>query len=357
MGRVVVVGWTSMDVTTRVARIPRPGETVTGSAVTLSPGGRGANQAVAARRLGAETVMVGAVGSDGFGSALREFLRGEAVDVTPLAVVDGPSGTAVTTVDEAGESVIVIVPGANAAVSAGGLDALRLGPGDVVLLQNEIPAAVNATALTRARAAGARTVLNAAPRGPVALNAVPRQPAAADPFTAAGPFTEADPFTQAGRFTQADPFTDAGRFTEADLLAAADVILLDEHEFAGLVPAAVGVGSLPGPQALVEVRGLLADGAGPNDNIVVTLGGAGVCARIAGTVVTLAARRVPVVDTAGADDCFCGAFGAGLAGGLPAATALFHANLAATIAVQRPGAGPAMPTRAELDDLLTGGGP
>ncbi len=328
MGRVVVVGSTSMDVTARADRIPGPGETVIGSSVTLSPGGRGANQAVAARRLGAETVMVGAVGSDGFGSALREFLRGEAVDVTPLAVVAGPSGTAVTTVDETGESVIVIVPGANATVSARGLDALRLGPGDVVLLQNEIPASVNAAALDRARAAGARTLLNAAPHRPPAANLL----------------------TEAGLVTEAD------LVTEANLLAAADVVLVNEHEFAGLVPAAVGVGSLPGPRALVEVRGLLADGAGPNDNIVVTLGGAGVCARIAGTVVTLAARRVPVVDTTGADDCFCGAFGAGLAGGLPAATALFHANLAATIAVQRPGAGPAMPTWAELDDLLTGGG-
>ncbi|WP_261568255.1 ribokinase [Frankia gtarii] len=311
MGRVVVVGSTNMDVTTRVDRIPGPGETVTGSSVALSPGGKGANQAVAARRLGAETVMVGAVGSDGFGSALREFLRGEAVDVAPLAVVDGPSGTAVTMVDGAGENVIVVVPGANAAVSARGLDALRLGPGDVVLLQNEIPAVVNAAALHRARAAGARTMLNAAPHRP----------------------------------------------TAADLLAAADVVLVNEHEFASLVPAAVGVGSLPGPRALVEVRGLLADGAGPNDNIVVTLGGAGVCARIAGTVVTLAARHVPVVDTTGAGDCFCGAFGAGIAAGLPAATALFHANLAATIAVQRAGAGIAMPTRAELDELLTSGGP
>jgi ribokinase len=308
MGRVVVVGSANMDVTTRVDRIPRPGETVTGSAVALAPGGKGANQAVAARRLGADTIMIGAVGTDGFGAALREFLRGEAVDITGLAVFDAPSGTAVTMVDETGENVIAVVPGANAAVSAAGLDPFGLGPDDVVLLQNEIPTAANADALARARAAGARTILNAAPSRP----------------------------------------------TPPELLAGVDVLLVNEHELADLVPAATAVVALSPPWAMTEVRGMLADGAGPTENIVVTLGGAGVCARIDGAIVMLAARDVPVIDTTGAGDCFCGAFGAGLAGGLPAATSLFHANLAASLAVQRPGAGPAMPTRTQLDDLLAG---
>ncbi|SNQ48767.1 Ribokinase [Frankia canadensis] len=313
MGRVVVVGSTNMDVTTRVDRIPQPGETVAGSAVVFTPGGRGANQAVAASRLGAPTVLVGAVGSDGFGAVLHEFLRGEAIDVTCLVRLDSVTGTAVTMVDDAGENVIAIVPGANTAVSAAALDGLGLGPDDVVLLQQEIPASANAQALSRARAAGARTVLNAAPHRPMA----------------------------------ADPLA-------ADVRAAVDVLVVNEHELAGLVPEAAGLPHLAATAAVAAVRGLLADGAGPTADIVVTLGGAGTCARIGDAVVTLAAPQVPVVDTTGAGDCFCGAFGAGLAAGLPAATALFHANLAASLAVQRPGAGAAMPTRAELDALLTG---
>ncbi|MCK9897636.1 ribokinase [Frankia sp. AgB32] len=308
MGRVVVVGSANMDVTTRVDRLPRPGETVAGSTVALLPGGKGANQAVAARRLGADTIMIGAVGADGFGAALRDFLHAEAVDVSGLAVFDMATGTAVMMVDSEGENVIVVVAGANAAVSADGLDRLGLRADDVVLLQNEIPTRVNADVLTRARAVGARTILNTAPSRP------------------------------------APP----------ELLGAVDLLLVNEHELADLVPAAAGLCTRTSAEAISTVRGLLADGAGPTENIVVTLGAAGVCARVDGTVVTLAARDVPVVDTTGAGDCFCGALGAGLALGLPTATALFHANLAASLAVQRFGAGPAMPTRAELDDLLAG---
>ncbi len=310
MGRVVVVGSTNMDVAIRVDRLPRPGETVAGSAVALVPGGKGANQAVAARRLGADTMMIGAVGTDGFGAALRDFLRAEAVDVSGLAVFDAPTGTAVTMVDGAGENVIAVVPGANAAVWASGLDRLGLTADDVVLLQNEIPTRVNADVLARARAAGARTILNAAPSRP----------------------------------------------TPPDLLGAVDVLLVNEHELADLVPAAAAALGRGAGETVATVRGLLADGAGPTENIVVTLGPAGVCARVDGAVLTLAARHVPVVDTTGAGDCFCGALGAGLAAGLPAATALFHASLAASLAVQRFGAGPAMPTRAELDELLAGRG-
>jgi len=308
VGRVVVVGSTNMDVTTRVERLPRPGETVTGSAVVFTPGGKGANQAVAASRLGARTVLVGAIGADGYGTALRQFLRDEGIDITGLDRFDSPTGTAVTLVDDAGENVIAVVPGANAHVWPGRLEQLGLSPDDVVLLQQEIPAAANEQALAHARAAGARTVLNAAPRRPVA----------------------------------------------AGLLAAVDVLVVNGHELAGLVPAAADLPSLSPTRLVAAVRGLLADGAGPTGNIVVTLGAAGTCARIDDAVVTLAAPEVPVVDTTGAGDCFCGAFGAGLAAGLPTATALFHANLAASLAVQRPGAGAAMPTRADLDALITG---
>ncbi|CAO5156172.1 Ribokinase [Frankia sp. AiPs1] len=318
MGRVVVVGSVNMDVTTRVDALPRPGETVRGSAVAITPGGKGANQAVAARRLGAPTHLVGAVGSDGFAATLREFLQAEEIDLAGLARSDTPTGTAVTMVDVAGENVIAVVAGANAKTTATHLTAVGLGPADVLLLQNEIPAEVNADAIARAQAAGACVVLNAAPYRP-------------------------------------DP---------QELLAAVDLLVVNEHELAGLVPQAAPLVTsasdstwaesqpLARAQLLARVRGLLADGIGPSRNIVVTLGAAGVCARIEDTVVTLAALEMPVVDTTGAGDCFCGALAAGLAGGLPAATALFHANLAASLAIGRPGAAAAMPSRARFDDLL-----
>ena len=165
MGRVVVVGSLNVDLVTHVERHPKPGETVRGNGLERLAGGKGANQAVAASTAGASVAMVGCVGSDEAGSAYVTRLLALGVDVAAVRVEpDCPTGHALITVDEAGENAIVVVAGANAALAVEDLEVLgSAGPGDVVLLQLEIPPAVVAAAARRASARGARVILNLAP--------------------------------------------------------------------------------------------------------------------------------------------------------------------------------------------------
>jgi ribokinase len=220
-------------------------------------------------------------------------LAGGGLDLSGLVTVDGPAGTALILVDARGENVIVIIPGANATVDSRQAEALDLSPGDVVLLQNEIPEQVNLAAARRARAAGARSILNLAPYRP----------------------------------------------TGGELLETADVLVLNESEYEALtgVPMSTNDAVLNRP--------------GPGD-VVVTVGAAGVRARVNGSPVAIPAYNVAVLDTTGAGDCFCGAFGAALAAGRDTDAALRFANAAAALAVQRHGAAPAMPGRAETEALL-----
>ncbi|MGZ4721126.1 PfkB family carbohydrate kinase [Oryzihumus sp.] len=179
MGRVFVLGSLNVDLVTRVQRHPRPGETVLGEGLARFAGGKGANQAVAARAAGAEVVMLGAVGADDGGAAYRRRLGTLGIDAGPVSVEAGAvTGHAIITVDAAGENVIVVVPGANAAVSATHLSALdRAGPGDVLLASLEVPVAAVAAAVRRATGVGARVVLNLAPYAALPLDVV----ALADP--------------------------------------------------------------------------------------------------------------------------------------------------------------------------------
>jgi len=164
MGRVVVVGSLNVDLVTHVERHPKPGETVRGSGLERLAGGKGANQAVAASAEGASVAMVGCVGSDEAGSAYVARLLALGVDVSAVRVQPGcPTGHALITVDEAGENSIVVVAGANAAVALEDLEVLgSVGPGDVVLLQLEVPLVVVAAAARRASTRGARVILNLA---------------------------------------------------------------------------------------------------------------------------------------------------------------------------------------------------
>ena len=163
MARVVVVGSLNIDLVTHVERFPQPGETLLGEGLERLAGGKGANQAVAAREAGAEVVMVGAVGDDDAGRSYATRLRGLGID-TRLEIVAGPSGHAMITVDEAGENVIIVVPGANAQLGESALSPLdELGAGDVVLVQLEIPLTTAGVAVRRASARGARVVINCSP--------------------------------------------------------------------------------------------------------------------------------------------------------------------------------------------------
>lgn len=302
MGRVVVVGSINVDVVARSSRIPRPGETVLGESITLLPGGKGANQAVAAHRLETSVVLSGAVGNDQFSAVSLDFFRSEGINLEHISTADGATGTALIVVDDRGENSIVIVPGANQQLWADGSQDLGLDGTDVTLLQNEVPEVINIAALEQAQTAGARCILNLAPY----------------------------------------------RDTSNDLLSQIDYLIVNETEFAELLQM--------DPNDMLEdrVSGLLAEGAGPTNNIVVTLGEVGLVARLSGgSVSRIAAYKVPVIDTTGAGDCFCGAFAAALVRGSEPEAALAFANCAAAISVQRVGAGPSMPTRAEVEALLS----
>ena len=302
MGRVFVAGSINMDVVATAERHPRIGETVAGQAVHYFPGGKGANQAVAAAKLGASTALIGRLGDDAFGQQLQTFLAAQGVG---LALVrDTPAvhtGTALITVADA-DNTIVVVPGANGCVSTEDVAAAALTKGDVAVSQFEIPLPTISAFFKRARAAGAITILNPAPA------------------MACGP----------------------------DLLELVDVLILNETELGFFANAELRDDDPPA--RFVEAATRLPTGA--ETIICVTLGKRGVLALVAGEASMIAGRAVKAVDTTGAGDCFVGALAAQLAGGAPIHNALAYANIAASISVRRMGAAPSMPTAAEVSAVL-----
>jgi len=302
MGRVFVAGSINMDVVTTADRHPRVGETVVGKAVLYFPGGKGANQAVAAAKLGASSKLIGRLGTDAFGQELRAFLAAEGVDLAFVKdTAEAHTGTALITIANA-DNTIVVVPGANALVSADDASAAVLASGDVAVSQFEIPLPTIRAFFQRARAAGATTILNPAP---------------------------------AIKF---------GR----ELLDLVDVLVLNETELGFLTGIELRdsdddarfVDSIRSLQTRVE------------QTVCVTLGRRGVLAAINGEVSVIAGRAVKAVDTTGAGDCLVGALAAQLARGTAIHDALNYANAAASICVQRMGAAPSMPTAAEVASVL-----
>ncbi|MHA7274682.1 ribokinase [Arthrobacter sp. TMT4-20] len=299
---VVIVGSINQDIVARVNRIPRPGETVLASTLVRTGGGKGANQAVAARRAGGASVaFVGAVGTDPDGEMLREALLADDIDVSGLSQVDGPSGTALISVDAAAENTIVVVPGANAVPTS--LTTAQRGlvnAANVVLTQLEVPTAIVLDAAS-VRNNQAWHLLNAAPSA---------------------------------------PFVTDG----AALLLSVDVLIVNEHEALD----AAGVGDLDTAVTALasRVRAL-----------VVTLGRHGslvVCGDERADVPAFAADPI---DTTGAGDTFCGVFAATLdASGRSPGTvdiplllqAARAGAAAAALAVARSGAQDAVPTASEV---------
>jgi ribokinase len=303
LGRVFVAGSINMDVVATATRHPRVGETVAGQAVHYFPGGKGANQAVAAAKLGASTALIGRLGTDAFGQQLRTFLAAQGVDLALVKNTAGThSGTAIITIADA-DNTIVVVPGANALVSSDDVAVPMLAKGDVAVSQFEIPQATIAAFFGRARAAGASTILNPAPA------------------IACGP----------------------------ELLGLVDILILNETELGFLAHTELHDGDAP--DRFVEVARRLQTGT--NGIICVTLGRRGVLALVGGEALMIAGRAVKAVDTTGAGDCFVGALAAQLAGGQPIRDALEYANAAASICVQRMGAAPSMPTAAEVKTVIT----
>jgi ribokinase len=297
-----VVGSLNLDLVVRVARLPGPGETVTGSDVFRNPGGKGANQAVAAARLGRRVAMVGCVGDDDAGRELLGSLAGAEVDTAQVRVVDGvPSGTAFITVGEDGENQIVVSPGANARLTPADVAAARpaLEAATVTLLQLEVP--LEAVAAAAATAAG-RVVLNPAPV----------------------------------------------RDLPGDLLTGVDVLVPNRVELAQLAGASV-------PET-VEAAGTLA-GRLPARAVVVTLGADGALVVEDGRVSHVPSVPVRPVDTTAAGDAFCGGLADALAGGASLQEAARRAVRVAAAACLRPGAQASLPTPADLEALPGPGGP
>jgi ribokinase len=302
MGRVFVAGSINMDVVATADHHPKVGETVAGKDVFYFPGGKGANQAVAAARLGASTALIGRLGEDAFGADLKTFLTAQGVDLSFVWPTTGiHTGTAIITVAQS-DNTIVVVPGANGIVIADDVAAPALAKGDIAVSQFEIPLPAITAFFRRARAAGVTTILNPAP----------------------------------------------ARSFGAELLELVDILVLNETE----------LGSLTGTELrdTDEVARFVAAAQSLQTSraqvICVTLGPRGAIALVGDAPLIVAARAVTAVDTTGAGDCFVGALAAQLAAGAAIGDALAYANLAASICVQRMGAAPSMPTAKEVSALL-----
>lgn len=305
MGRVFVAGSINMDVVATADRHPRVGETVAGRQVLYFPGGKGANQAVAASRLGAKTTLIGRLGQDSFGAELRTFLAAQGID--PGSIKETPethTGTAIITV-AASDNTIVVIPGSNALVSAGDVASVPLAKGDVAVSQFEIPLPTIAAFFQRARAAGATTLLNPAP----------------------------------------------AQKMSPELLALADILVLNETEL-GFLASSELTDDDETAKIIAVARKLQARA---DQTICVTLGKRGVLALAGSEEFAVQGHAVKAVDTTGAGDCFVGALASQLANGVALRAAFAFANAAASISVQRMGAGPSMPTAAEVAAVLSAG--
>ena len=298
---ITVIGSINLDLIGDVERLPSPGETVGGSRFRTAPGGKGANQALAAARAGAPVRMVGAVGKDGFAAEALSLLRSGGVDISGVHESHSSTGVALILVEEGGENVIAIIHGANGSVKPGDFARAEFLPGEVMLLQNEIPIATVSAALDRARAAGVTTVLNTAPAHDHA----------------------------------------------AELLGKADYVISNETEF-DLYSKAL---KLTGKKREDRMR----DFVGKSERtIIVTLGADGVVAMSPEETLTVPAMKIEPVDTVGAGDTFCGYFGAALLAGLPLEQALRRAAVAGSLACLKPGAQPAIPLAADVDRAIAG---
>jgi ribokinase len=304
MGGVFVAGSINMDVVATADRHPKIGETVAGNAVLYFPGGKGANQAVAAAKLGAATTLIGRLGGDAFGRDLKSFLDAQGIDLRFVhETAEAHTGTAIITVANA-DNTIVVIPGANALVGAADVAKPTLAAGDVAVSQFEIPLPTIKAFFARARAARATTILNPAPMVGI----------------------------------------------DRELLDLVDILILNETELGVLTNTELHDND--NLDRFIDAARSL--GTSADRVICVTLGKRGVLALVNGEPLTIAGRAVKAVDTTGAGDCFVGAVAAQLSSGNSIRSALAYANAAASICVQRMGAAPSMPTAAEVAAALRG---
>jgi ribokinase len=303
MSDVVVLGSLNMDLVVRTAAIPRPGETVAGHGFTTIPGGKGANQAAAAR-LGAAVEMVGRVGDDAFGPALLDNMRRQGVGVAHVMTdPQAPSGIAMITIDERGENAIIVAPGANGQVSSQDLHQARdlLAGARYLVMQFEIPLDTVGEAIALARELGVQVILNPAPAYAV----------------------------------------------DADFLRGVTCLIANETEAETLTGIAVGDEDPASSKSSVATaaEGLLALGI---PMVIITLGARGAFLLTSDLRLHVPARQVEVVDTTAAGDAFVGGFVAALLRDLALPDAVRYATCAGTLATTRLGAQTSLPSAEEV---------
>ncbi|MDM9647212.1 ribokinase [Rhizobium sp. S163] len=298
---ITVFGSINMDLIATTQRLPKPGETVAGNGFSTAAGGKGANQALAARRAGRSVTMAGAVGHDGFSDEALALLKEAGTDLQSVKRADQPTGTAIILVGGDGENMIAVVPGANGTVTPQDADQAvgAMSKGDTLMLQLEIPVAAVEQALAAARAKGVTTVLNLAPL-----------------------------------------IADAAR-----LGRLADIVIANETEFELLA----GQENMTPEEREMALQRLNAE---TGQTLIVTLGADGVVAIRDGAMWRAKGLKIEPVDTVGAGDTFCGYLAASLDEGLDFAKALRRAAVAGSLACLKAGAQPSIPSRDDVANKL-----
>lgn len=300
MNQILVVGSLNADLVVRAPRFPQPGETISGDDLNIIPGGKGANQAVAAARLGANVSLLGRVGKDNFGDFLLENLKQNKVDSTLIQRDDSSTGTAIIVVDASGQNSIVLSAGANGNVSIADVDNIPFTNYQLLLLQLEIPLPTVLRAAQRAKENNARVVLNPAP----------------------------------------------AKELPDELIALADFIIPNETELSLLTKQKVSDMA----SAESAAKNLLRRGA---KNVIVTLGGKGALIVNTETCKQVDTYQVNVVDTTAAGDAFIGGLATSLLENKPLEDAVRFGCACGALAVTKFGAQPSLPTKEAVEQLIS----
>ncbi|WP_374655467.1 ribokinase [Dongia sp.] len=296
---IVVFGSLNVDVMIAVDHLPLPGETVLGPGYELTAGGKGANQALAAARAGAAVTMIGCIGTDPLAETALMDLREAGADLGHLTTVAEPTGLAAICVDKGGENHVVVASGANRRTKAAQFPEALLGPGTLLVLQMEVPHGENWALIRRAKAKGARILLNAAPAAPI----------------------------------------------PHDILSLIDWLIVNENEARQI---AAGL-DLQTEDARTAAREIARAG---ETIVIVTLGAAGAAAFSSQHCLSVGALKIKPVDTVGAGDSFVGGFAAATDRGQDLAGALRYASVGGALACLKPGAQPSLPTLVAIEACL-----
>jgi len=299
MPNILVIGSLNADLVVRAPRFPAPGETISGEDLAIIPGGKGANQAVAAARLGASVAMVGRVGSDSFGPTLTQNLQTNNVDTTHIHTDSSATGTAIIVVDASGQNSIVLSPGANGKVTPVDVDAVTFQDGKMLLLQLEIPLETVVHAARLARQNGLRVILNPAP----------------------------------------------ARQLPDSLLADVDILIPNESELQLLSGQSV----TDTDSAKTAARALLKKGV---KTVIITLGANGALLVTDERTSHVPTFKVDVVDTTAAGDAFIGGLATALIKGKSLEEAVRYGNASGALAATKFGAQPSLPTIEDVQNLI-----